>query len=241
MAFFGLFGCNSDKNPNKIVNQTIFGEEVSFNYSDFEDLKHNKKYDRFEIGLLNVPTGEIVCTDPMYKELGLPQNWSVEPGKYPVCIYIALQGDFESRVAYAELTFSDAAITSWEMSLIPEQLLEDDFEKMMNGMYPVENGLSSFSDYVTWKNYCKKVEAFYEAHPDGNFYYDKLDSLFRANHDTPKSSRGEDWINYKINETENIIQFGSGWGDGLYPRYVGFDKHKKPVKFITDFIQLDKD
>jgi hypothetical protein len=32
--------------------------------------------------------------------------------------------------------------------------------------------------------------------------------------------------------------FGSGWGDGLYPRYVGFDKNGKVVKLIVDFIQV---
>ena len=33
--------------------------------------------------------------------------------------------------------------------------------------------------------------------------------------------------------------FGSGWGDGIYPRYVGFDKNGQVVKLIVDFIQLD--
>lgn len=32
--------------------------------------------------------------------------------------------------------------------------------------------------------------------------------------------------------------FGSGYGDGLYPKYVGFDKNGKVVKLITDFIQI---
>jgi hypothetical protein len=55
----------------------------------------------------------------------------------------------------------------------------------------------------------------------------------------PKSSRGEDWINYQLENTNrNIIMFSSGYGDGLYPRYVGYDKNGNVVKFITDFIQI---
>ena len=109
----------------------------------------------------------------------------------------------------------------------------------MNGLYPVENGLGSFADYAVWQKYTDRIENFYRAHPEGNFYHDELDTLFKANKHTPSSSRGEDWINYKFSDTENIIMFGAGWGDGLYPRYVGLDENGQPVKFITDFIQLD--
>ncbi len=115
ITFFGLFGCTQNTEDqikqevntelNKKVTQTIFGEEVIFNYSDFNDLKNNRNYDCFEIGLLNTPTGQIVCTDPMYRELGLPQSWTVLPGEYPVNIYIGLEDDFQGRVAYAEIVF----------------------------------------------------------------------------------------------------------------------------------------
>lgn len=250
MGFFGLFGCNQKTNEkkteaaqttveiDKTITQTIFGEDVTFNYSDFEDLKNNKYYDQFEIGILNIPTGQIVCTDPMYRELGLPQSWSVKPGKYPVNIYIGLEEDFQGRVAYAEITFSQSTIKEWKMSLISEELLQDDFEKKMNGMYPVENGLSSFSDHSIWKKYNDRIKDFYKENPEGNFYNEVLDSLFKKNANIPESSRGEDWINFQLEAAENIIMFGSGWGDGLYPRYVAFDANNEPVKLITDFIQL---
>ncbi|GAA4844584.1 DUF4241 domain-containing protein [Algivirga pacifica] len=253
IGFFGVFGCNqtakeqkaeelkSTTETEKTVNQTIFGEEVTFNYSDFEDLKNNKYYDRFEIGTLSTPTGQIVCTDPMYRELGLPQSWTVKPGDYPVNIYIGLEEDFQGRVAYAEIIFSQSAVTEWRMSLISEDLLQDDFEKKMNGMYPVENGLGSFSDYSVWKSYCSKIEEFYENTPEGNFYLDELEPLFKANENIPQSSRGEDWINYRISDTGNIIMFGTGYGDGFYPRYVGYDKYGNAVKLITDYIQLTYD
>lgn len=251
MALFGILGCKQKEfkqKESKIelnsllkknVNQTIFGEEVIFNYSDFEDLKSNKHYDKFEIDNLVLPTGKVVCADPLFRELGLPQTWTVKPGKYPVSIYIGLDNDFEGRVAYAEIIFSFNKVKEWKMSLISEEFLEDDFEKKMNGMYPVEAGLSSFSDYSTWKKYCKNIDEFYKENPDGNFYNDKLEKLFKKNVKIPKSSRGEDWLSYKINDVDNIIMFGSGWGDGLYPRYIGYDKNNIPVKLITDFIQLE--
>ena len=223
---------------DKVVNQVISGENVTFNYSDFETLKTNTNYDSFTIGNLYLPTGEVVCTDPMYRTLGFPQNWIVQPGNYPVSIYIGLKNDFKGRVAYAEILFSSNEITKWEMSLIDERYLADDMERKINGMYPVENGLSSFCDFSTWKKYDKKIKDFYKENPEGNFYNDILDPLFKQNDGIPASSRGEDWLNYSINDPENIILMGSGWGDGLYPRYVAFDNENKPVKMITDFIQI---
>ena len=253
VSIWALFSCNSmgqdysykpnskQDTKNKAVRQNIFGEETTFEYSDFQDLKNNKQYDRFLTGQLHLQTGQVVCTDPMYRELGLPQSWTVQKGDYPVYIYIGLTDDFEGRVAYAELVIKDETPTYWELSLIPENLLTDSFEKKMNGMYPVENGLSCFADFETFKLYDNEVSNYNKADTAHNYYNDNLEKLFKANKDIPKSSRGEDWLNYKFDGTnKNIIMFGSGYGDGLYPRYVGYDKNGNVVKFITDFIQLKK-
>ncbi|MFN3951903.1 MAG: hypothetical protein ACK4KT_05830, partial [Thermaurantimonas sp.] len=75
---------------NKKVKQIIFNEVTEFDYSDFENLKENKSYDRFFAGNLKLPSGQVVSADPMYRESGLPQSWSVTPGDYPVYLYIGL-------------------------------------------------------------------------------------------------------------------------------------------------------
>lgn len=226
---------------NKSVDQIIFGETVTFNYSDFENLGANTSYDRYEIGNLYVSSGKIVCADPLYRALGFPQNWSVKPELYPVCIYIGMEADFKGRIAYAEVVFSKKESVRWEMSLIDDGYLEDEFDKKINGLYPVENGLGSFSDFATWDKYNQKIKDFYNTNAEGNFYTAVLEPLFKQSANIPNSSRGEDWANFLVDEktTENIILFGSGGGDGLYPRYVAYDKDNQIVKLITDFIQLE--
>ena len=224
---------------NKKVKQTIFNEVTEFDFTDFENLKANKFYDRFFAGNLKLPSGQVVLTDPLYRKLGHPQSWSALPGDYPVYLYIGLEDDFRGRVAYAELNFKDEVPVTWEFSLISEKLLANDFEKKMNGMFPVENGLGSFSDYTTWNLYNQEIADFYAANKEGNYYNDILEKYFKVNANIPECSRGEDWIDYTpTNSSGNIIMFGSGWGDGLYPRYVGFDKNGKVVKLIVDFIQV---
>ena len=231
------FKPESEQNDKtKTVTQLIADEETVFSYSDFEDLKRNSKYDRFEAGRVTLPTGAIVCTDPMYREIALPQSWTVKEGVYPVFLYIEIDGDSAGSIAYAELIFIDEIPKYWEMSLIPDHLLSGEFEKQMNGLYPVENGLSCFADYETFKIYEQEIQDFYERDKDANFYNDVLEKYFKENINTPTSSRGEDWANYKpANAKGNLIMFASGWGDGIYPRYVGYDSAGNIVKMIMDF------
>jgi hypothetical protein len=172
----------------------------------------------------------------MYRELGLPQSWIVNKGIYPVYLYFGIEDYNEGLVCYAELVIKDEIPNFWKLSLISENLLADSFEIKMNGMYPVENGLSCFTDFETYKIYEREVANFYIKNKNANFYNDILEKYFKANKDTPKSARGEDWINYKpTNASGNIIMFSSGYGDGLYPRYVGYDKNGNVVKFVTEF------
>ncbi|MBP6731186.1 MAG: DUF4241 domain-containing protein [Chitinophagales bacterium] len=242
MGFFErLFGKQKAEQVtiNTKVKQEIFGEMSEFDYSDFHDLKTNTWYDRFFAGTLQLPTGKVVCTDPLYRELGLPQSWAVKPGNYPVYLYISREEGFAGRIAYSELVIKEEIPYRWEFSLIPEALLESEFEKKMNGLFPVETGLGSFSDYDVWKSYNKEVDAFYAVNPNANYYKDFLEILFKDNANVTPNSRGKDWINYKLEKCSgNIIMFASGLGDGLYPRYVGFDKNGKAIKLIADFIQL---
>lgn len=226
---------------NKKVKQNIFNEVTEFDYSDFEDLKNNKYYELFFAGNLKITSGRIVCNDPIYREVGFPQNWEVELGEYPVNLYVGLEDDFLGRVAYAEIIFKDEIPAYWELSLIDENLLND-FEKKMNGMYPVENGLGCLTDFETYKIYNNEFNDYLKQNTNGNYYLDILEKYFKENSNNPKSSRDENWINYKpIKSNSNIIIFSSGFGDGIYPKYVGFDKKGKAVKFITDFIQLTEE
>ncbi|MBW4474008.1 MAG: DUF4241 domain-containing protein [Stenomitos rutilans HA7619-LM2] len=45
------------------------------------------------------------------------------------------------------------------------------------------------------------------------------------------------WANMCLdNETQaNVIAFSSGWGDGIYPTYFGFNESGEVVSVITDF------
>lgn len=214
---------------NKIATQIIFGEEVFFDYTDFHDLEHHKIYKRCLAGQLVLPTGRLVCTDPLYRAYGFPQNWTIAKGQYPVYLYIGLTAAFAKRIVYAEIVVKPGIPVFWEYSLIPECFLEDDIDKKINGLYPVECGLSCFADIETFQIFEEEISEFYANDKNANFYNDVLKKYDEV-------AKGIDGIDYKPKKANgNIIMFSSGWGDGLYPRYVGYDKDGAVVKFVTDF------
>lgn len=75
---------------NKKVKQKIFNEETAFDYSDFYDLRSNKSYFRFFSGILKLLTGQVVCTDPMYREFGLLNHGKQNPATIPFTFILAL-------------------------------------------------------------------------------------------------------------------------------------------------------
>ncbi|MBE9105062.1 DUF4241 domain-containing protein [Nostoc cf. edaphicum LEGE 07299] len=46
-----------------------------------------------------------------------------------------------------------------------------------------------------------------------------------------------DWTNICIDKSTqlNIIAFSSGYGDGIYPTYFGYDTEDKIVNIVTEF------
>jgi hypothetical protein len=38
----------------------------------------------------------------------------------------------------------------------------------------------------------------------------------------------------------NIIVFASGWNEGTFPTYYGYDKNNKLSRLVTDFMVIEK-
>ncbi len=50
-----------------------------------------------------------------------------------------------------------------------------------------------------------------------------------------------DWANFKFEETSgNLITFKSGFGDGVYGSYFGFDENNETTSLVTDFALVDE-
>jgi Protein of unknown function (DUF4241) len=177
-----------------------------------------------DLGKLILPSGRIVACDPFVFPETEPFPISVQPGQYPVTISVAQMKHHYQRVAYALLRFSDCAVVRWEMALLPEQDLNTLEEDQFFG-YGVDSGTGCFMDAEIGR---VLAERMWE---NDDWDSDLMEEMEKSYVHTWS------WLNACIDPATgaNLIAFSSGWGDGGYPSYWGYDKDENVVALVTDF------
>ncbi|QMU71112.1 DUF4241 domain-containing protein [Streptacidiphilus sp. P02-A3a] len=196
---------------------------------------------------LSLPSGRIVACDP-FTGLGAyggdPFTVTVPPGRYQVTasmLEITAPEDPESesdreldhepepeqphrRVAAARLVISDQPVAVWEQAVVPEQDLgalgEDEFYG-----YGVDAGTGCFVD-------AEAVE------PLGDFESD-TETLMAA-------FEAVEWSAGVVTLTapesgHNLVAFSSGWGDGVYPTWIGRTASGEVACLVTEFFVIPDD
>lgn len=181
-----------------------------------------------DLGMLELPSGRIVATDPLTRpdRQSLPRT--VAPGRYPVTLFTA-----EGRVALATLRFSDETVDRWELALMQGQSTADLAEDEFYG-YPVDTGLGSYMDADAVAVIERRERLIREEHgPLADYYNDVLHAELRDN--------GDEYLLHRPmpDSDLNIAIFGSGWGDGVYPAIWGLSARGEPVVLVSDFHVLD--
>jgi hypothetical protein len=233
-----IFGTNLFGQKFKTI-QIVNGKKVTINYKDFFDLRNNKQYDEFLLGKINVTSEQLVLTDPFLLYNPHPIDKKIANGQYNMFLYF-IKTNMGYRVAYAMIEFDSSNPAKWECALINDSLLENS-DKKVNGLFPVDAGLLSISDFESFKLYKDFLDKFAKEHPNGNYYDDYFSAKFAKNGHKPEGTHnGGDWINYPLKDNQNIIMFSSGLGDGLYPAYWGLDDSGRPLKLIVDLLVLKR-
>jgi len=178
------------------------------------------------IGTLHVATGRIVACDPFAGAGAMAFSERIAPGDFPVRLHRVGCGEMGVRVASAWLMIQPGAtIVTLEAAALEH-----------NGPvgYFVDSGLGAFMDAAARAELVKVIDAFYQAHPDGNYYTDMLAPGFACNASAPGAIG--DWLMHRIPGTaHNMALFTSGLGDGAYSSYWGRDSHGEIVALVTDF------
>ncbi|MEV6240100.1 DUF4241 domain-containing protein [Lentzea sp. NPDC051838] len=187
-----------------------------------------------QVGELSLPTGRLVAADPfvVWPEDAEAFTETVAPGTYPVSVSLVsyLDGDgFPDvrqgyRVAAARVTVLDEQAYSWTPAVLPGRLvpMEEEFG------YDVKSSTGAFFDLSA----ADAVDRLASDDEAGNC--DLIDALGKvgggrgpANVTDPRSGL-------------NVVAFSTGWGDGVYPTWVGRNTAGDPVAFVTDFLVINR-
>ena len=107
--------------------------------------------------------------------------------------------------------------------------------------FSVDAGLATIVDVETKNAYCDFEEKWYQENPEKNIYDDFFTEIFAQNAiEHPLYQReGGDWINFKIPHTDlTIPMIQSGFGDGNYPVYFGYDKDHQLCDVVIEYIYV---
>ncbi|HEX3760371.1 MAG TPA: DUF4241 domain-containing protein [Kofleriaceae bacterium] len=169
------------------------------------------------VGDLAVPTGRLGVSDPFttaFEQPGVPLVLRAPVGTFPVELAIARYDSGDRRVACARVCLDRAApAVRWQMALTEGQPTPDDGEV---AGYGVDAGMGSFYDLAA------------SAAVDEATSQAWLDATERNQVDT--------WT-WHVTDlgAANVVMFSTGWGDGFYASWWGFDAADRPVELVTDF------
>ncbi len=175
------------------------------------------------VGLLDLPTGKVVASDAIMTYGAEPYKIQFPIGKFPVQLAIAKFADHHGEnVAFSRIVFSNERVARWEFALMAGQDSIPLFgEKSYS--YGVDAGVGGFMDFRSLQLTNQLSES------SNKQLFDSLTSQLEFHSHSGWQSA---LIHFK---GIDMAAFSSGYGDGGYSTYVGYDSAGKPCRLLTDF------
>ncbi len=194
----------------------------------------SREVQRIALGEINLATGRIIAVDPLTL-FGADRAFTmaVKPGKYPTYVYAQHTGDWGVRIGLAELRFSNAKPSSWKMALTGGQDVSTLKADELFG-YGVDAGLGSFMSPEAMTALAADMKIAEETIPNFSDYYTNVLAK-----DLDKPTPNAIVFPVPSSPDNKVAIFESGWGDGFYPSYFGFDAGGNPVTLVTTFFVLE--
>ena len=213
--------------------------------SYFNEKKIGKmEVDTLEIGEVNLPTGEILVCDPLV-ELGEAETYlqKTPVGKFPVKIAVVLSEDYGDRYVCVKVEFNKNKPVVYELAVTGNEEGMDEAKEDEYYGFGVDAGMGCVADKKAqeeYSKYWKKLEEEGADNPYDDIFEELLAESFKK---FPKYQRdGGDWANFIIPDSDlNIPVFASGWGDGVYPCYFGYDEKGELCSFYIHFIDIERE
>lgn len=198
-----------------------------------KEFVENPLLESFEVGKIYLSSGKLVACDPLITNDMLPFSTEFPKGNFSVLLHKERESNC---VAYAEIIFSTEAITDWKMAVTSGQNIKDLAEEEVFG-YPVESGMGCFMDVDTQNSLNELEKRLY--HSKGADFMGIYEEFFHE-YFFDENGAIDQYAFLKPSEDHpgTIFAFETGYGEGFYASYIAYDKAGKPVKIITEFIEI---
>lgn len=191
---------------------------------------NNKEDESIEvryIGDITLPTGKIVANDSICMFEYQPLSITAPIGTFPVYIYVH-QIKTDKRVTMAEIRFNEDIPTRYEFAVI-DRFAKLQFNNIYYMGYGVDSGTGGFMDQSLAESIHKYSDDQFEKMQ--NEQTEQTNKTYIPTYST---------FNYTPeNESSNMVGFSSGWGDGSYESYWGYDNNGNICSLTTYFDTLN--
>ena len=214
------------------------------NYAECFEMKEIQGKEIFilDMGDISFPTGDIIVRDPLVwlnrDEKAYLQ--SVPKGRFRIETLVVKLEEDHYRYALSRVKFRESLPVIYYEALKGDENLDDVDDDSIFG-FNVDAGLATIVDVETRNAYCDFEDKWYAENPGKNIYDDFFAAIFaKSAEENPLYQRdGGDWINFKIPNSElSIPMIQSGFGDGRYPVYFGYDENGKLCDLVVEYIYL---
>ena len=203
----------------------------------------NMEVDVLDIGAVHFPTGTIFACDPLVElEDALPFIQTIPAGTYPVKICVVPSEKYGDRYACVKVEVSGEKPVRYELGMTGQEDLDEEPGEDAYFGFGVDAGMGCVADIQTqaaFKTYwAKRLEEDPDIDPYNDLFCDLLEENAKA-HPKYQGDYG-DWLNWTVPDTDcNLPIFASGWGDGYYPVYFGYDAKGKICTVYVRFIDIE--
>ena len=203
----------------------------------------NREVDVLDIGAVHFPSGTIFACDPLVElEDTPPFIQTIPAGTYPVKICVVPSEKYGDRYACVKVEVSREKPVRYELGMTGKEDLDEELDEDEYFGFGVDAGMGCVADIQTqaaFKTYwAKRLEEDPDIDPYNDLFCDLLEENAKA---CPKYQLSHgDWLNWTVPDTDcNLPIFASGWGDGYYPLYFGYDAKGKVCAVYVRFIDIE--
>ncbi len=233
--------------------QDIFGQNLKYLGNtevspDAIERQFVKSETRFflTVGTVDIPSGRVVAADPLCYlakgEFSPVLEREIPKGSYPAEVSIVRSDAVGIRMCTARLKIKPTKAVRYEQAYPTEETAA---AKGRDGVwcgFPVDAGLMCFIDADGAKGFAEFISKWHKENPGKNHYDDYFEEFFRQSDEKlPAYQRdGGDFIEWEDpDKGGRMVMISSGFGDGFYKTFWGFDDAGEVCELIVPMVDPD--